>query len=57
MKTKIVAWKPICQEIFCFNLHGQTFKFCRKSLTLKIDVKYLFTTLDYYFCFYDETEV
>ena len=45
MKTKMVAWKPICHEIFCFNLHsGQTLIFCCKSLTVKFDVKYLFTT-------------
>ena len=44
IKTKTVAWEPICQEIFCFNLHGQTLIFCWKSLTVKFDVKYLFTT-------------
>ena len=45
IKTKMVAWKPICHEIFCFNLHGsQTLIFCCKSLTVKFDVKYLFTT-------------
>ena len=41
MKTKVVVWKPICQEIFV-NPHGQSLMFCHKSLTVKIDVKYLF---------------
>ena len=44
IQTKMVAGKPICYEIFCFNLHGQTLIFCCKSLTVKFDVKYLFTT-------------
>ena len=35
--------KPTCQLIFCFNLHGQTPIFWHKILTVKFDVKYLFS--------------
>ena len=44
-KTKIVFWKLICQEIFRFYLPGQTITFCHKNLTVKFNVKYLFTSI------------
>ena len=40
MKSKMVALKPDCQKIFCFDLHGKTLIFPCKSLTAKFDVKY-----------------
>ena len=36
IKTKMVVWKPICQEIFCFKLHRQTFIFCCKKFDRKV---------------------
>ena len=44
IKSKMMVWKPICQEIFRFDLHGQTLIFCCKSLTVKFHVKYFFIT-------------
>ena len=38
IKSKMIAWKPICQKIFRFDLHDQTLIFCRKNLTVKFDV-------------------
>ena len=34
IKSKMMVWKSICQEIFCFDLHGQTLIFCCESLTI-----------------------
>ena len=44
IKSKMMVWKSICEDIFCFDLHGQTLIFCRESLTIKFHVKHLFTT-------------
>ena len=44
IKTKVVVWKPICQE-FCFKLHRQTFTFCCKKFDRKVWCEIFFHNL------------